>query len=87
MGRTRPRGFEGWSPRAKTMALLDAIRDSTSGETTQAEAIPPDVLSRIVAQAILARRDNDVARVVLVREARDRSQLLVHLEQVLGDEE
>lgn len=54
-------------------------RRSFVGETTQAEAIPPDVLSRIVAQAIRTRRDPEAFEDVLARETEAREYLLDRL--------
>lgn len=51
-------------------------RRSFSGTATvQAEAIPPDVLSRIVRDAIEARQDAEIRLAVLHREAMERAEL------------
>lgn len=50
-------------------------RRAFSGETTQVEAIAPDVLADILRDAILARLDHDAYQRVLDREAEDRARL------------
>ena len=47
-----------------------------AGETVQAEAIPPDVLSALVRDAIEARQDADMPAEVLDREAVARADLV-----------
>lgn len=49
------------------------------GETVQAEAIPPDVLARMVRDAIEARQDAGTLAAVLAREAEARALLLERL--------
>jgi len=53
---------------------------SFTGGTVQCEAIPPDVLARIVLEAILSRQDDAVRGEVLYREAECRAHLLEILE-------
>jgi hypothetical protein len=55
-------------------------RRAFAGETTQCEAIPPDVLARIVKDAIISRRDVRAYEAVLAEEAAARQRL----EDVLG---
>jgi hypothetical protein len=58
-------------------------RRAFAGETVQAEAIPPDVLARIVTDAITARIDPKALKRVLAREQRCRDwlgQQLDHLD-------
>lgn len=59
-------------------------RRAFTGETVQAEAIPPDVLSALVRQAIEARQDGDTLRAVLAREADARADLIERLEGMAG---
>jgi hypothetical protein len=54
-------------------------RRAFDGETVQAEAIPPDVLSELVRQAIVSRQDAKTRETVLKAEARERSDLLGQL--------
>lgn len=54
-------------------------RRAFEGETVQAEAIPPDVLSRMVAEAIEARQDAATRAALLIREAEGRADLLARL--------
>ena len=54
-------------------------RRAFAGETVQAEAIPPDVLARMVLDAIEARQDEAVRQDVLDREADMRAELLTRL--------
>ena len=54
-------------------------RRAFEGETAQAEAIPPDVLSRIVSEAIEARQDGEARASLLLREAMERAALLDRL--------
>lgn len=51
-------------------------RRAFTGETVQAEAIPPDVLTAAVAEAIQARQDTEIRLDVLAREAAGRAELL-----------
>ncbi|WP_069874427.1 hypothetical protein [Streptomyces malaysiensis] len=55
-------------------------RSFTAAGTTQAEALPPDVLTRLVRAAIEERRDAAVHQAVLEQEAVERQQLLSELE-------
>jgi hypothetical protein len=50
------------------------------GDTCQAEALPPDLLARIVRDAITAELDLDVLDAVLDQEDEERTKLLKHLE-------
>jgi hypothetical protein len=50
-------------------------RRAFTGETVQAEAIPPDVLSALVEQAILDRQDAEIRRAVIAREEAERLRL------------
>lgn len=59
-------------------------RRAFTGETVQAEAIPPDVLSRMVRDAIEARQDADTLGAVLAREADARADLMERLERMAG---
>lgn len=59
-------------------------RRAFTGETVQAEAIPPDVLSRMVRDAIEARQDADTPGAVLAREADARADLMERLERMAG---
>jgi len=54
-------------------------RRAFTGDTVQAEAIPPDVLSRMVADAIAARQDAAIRAAVLDREGEARASLLWRL--------
>ena len=54
-------------------------RRSFTGDTVQAEAIPPDELARIVRGAILDRLDADVLETVLDRETAQRTRLVDHV--------
>lgn len=60
-------------------------RRSFTGETVQAEAIPPDALARLVVEAIEARQDATIRAALLDREAEERARLVRHLDR-LGDE-
>lgn len=51
------------------------------GETTQAEALPPDVLARLVGEAIVARVDPAARAEVLAAEVAGRAELLAFLER------
>ncbi len=53
-----------------------------TGETTQAEAIPPDVLAGIVRDAIESRLDLDALADVRAAEQRDRARLLAAFAKV-----
>ncbi len=48
---------------------------SFEGETVQAEALPPDVLTEIVRQAVIDRQDADIRQDVLDQEEADRAEL------------
>lgn len=50
-------------------------RRNFSGETVQAEALPPDILAMLVKQAILERLDMDAYRAALDEEDSEREQL------------
>lgn len=52
------------------------------GETVQAEAIAPDVLVRIVREAIEARINPVVLATTLAREQRDRERLMANLDRL-----
>jgi hypothetical protein len=54
-------------------------RSFTAAGTTQAEALPPDILARIVRAAIETRRDAAAHQAVLLREAEERRALLAEL--------
>lgn len=54
-------------------------RRSFSGDTVQAEAIPPDELARIVREAIDERLDGHVFGQVIDREQRERGRLVEHV--------
>jgi hypothetical protein len=54
-------------------------RRAFEGDTVQAEAIPPDVLSDLVRQAIILRQDGETRKTVLQNEALDRSALVAQL--------
>lgn len=53
---------------------------SFTGNTTQSEALPPDVLATVVREAIEAHRDPDVHQAVLTREEAERTALRQQLE-------
>ena len=57
---------------------------SFQGETTQAEAIPPDALARIVTTAVTDRLDHAAYSAVLARETRIRAGLADTLDRLLG---
>jgi hypothetical protein len=59
-------------------------RRSFEGDTVQAEAIPPDVLAQIVADAIHERLDRAAYQSVLVRERRIRRDLSERLRSLLN---
>lgn len=70
---------------AEALALPTAPAKATdrrafAGETVQAEAIPPDVLTRLVAEAIDERQDARTFAETLAAEDADRETLLAHLE-------
>ena len=70
---------------AEALALPTAPAKATdrrafAGETVQAEAIPPDVLTRLVADAIDERQDARTFAETLAAEDADREMLLAHLE-------
>lgn len=46
------------------------------GDTVQAEALPPDILARIVENAILEELDTDLYDMAVKQEARDREALI-----------
>ena len=50
-------------------------RRAFEGETVQAEALPPDVLTEIVRQAVIDRQDADIRQDVLDQEQADRAEL------------
>jgi hypothetical protein len=54
-------------------------RRAFTGETTQAEALPPDTLCAILRGAIEARRDHEAAAATISREADAREELLSRL--------
>lgn len=54
-------------------------RRSFSGDTVQAEAIPPDELARIVRAAILDRLDGHALEAVLAAEETERTRLVEHV--------
>jgi hypothetical protein len=56
-------------------------------KTTQAEAIPPDVLAQIVTDAITDRLDPAAYVAVLARESAIREGLVVRLDRLLGDDD
>ncbi|MFI9588246.1 hypothetical protein ACIHCQ_42175 [Streptomyces sp. NPDC052236] len=56
-------------------------RSFTAAGTTQAEALPPDILAQLVQVAIEERRDTAVHEAVLQQEAVEREQLLSELER------
>jgi hypothetical protein len=58
-------------------------RRSFTGDTVQAEAIPPDELARIVREAIVERLDADALETVLDREQRERDGLVEHVSEFL----
>jgi hypothetical protein len=58
-------------------------RRAFEGETTQAEAIPPDVLAQIITDAIEQRLDRKAYNSLLKREARIRNQLIERLDRLL----
>jgi hypothetical protein len=60
-------------------------RRSFEGETVQAEAIPPDVLARIVTDAVTERLDDQIYQQVLSREERIRDCLIETLGPLFGD--
>lgn len=62
-------------------------RRAFNGETTQAEAIPPDVLAQIITDAINDRLDHDAYATVLAREADGRVQLAAALDRMLGEDD
>jgi len=60
-------------------------RRSFEGETVQAEAIAPDVLARIVREAIEDRMDLDQLHRTLVREQVARAPLEMSLDRMTDD--
>ena len=62
-------------------------RSFDGNETTQAEAIPPDVLAQIITDAINERLDHETYAAVLERETRIRVDLFVTLDRLLGDDD
>lgn len=69
--------------RLPTSPPKETDRRSFSGDTVQAEAIPPDELARIVRGAILDRLDQHVLEGVLAREESDRERLVEHVSGLL----
>ena len=59
-------------------------RRSFAGETTQAEALPPDILARIVEDAITDRLDRDQLDNVLAAEEAHRLELRALLDGLGG---
>ena len=57
-------------------------RRAFTGETVQAEAIPPDMLSALVRNAIEARQDQEILASVLSREAGARAELVARFGDV-----
>jgi hypothetical protein len=57
-----------------TAPAKETDRRSFEGETTQVEAIPPDVLVAIMTEAISSRLDREAYDAVLAREERARAQ-------------
>lgn len=66
-----------------TSPAKESDRRSFSGETVQAEAIPPDELARIVRQSIDDRLDGHVFSQVLAVEEQQRTQLVEQVAAVL----
>ena len=62
--------------RLPTAPATTTDRRSFTGETVQAEAIPPDILTRIVREAIEARQDAAVMAETLKAEAAQRAELV-----------
>jgi hypothetical protein len=62
-------------------------RRSFEGETTQAEAIPPDVLAQIVRDAITDRLDPAAYAAALARESEIADRLVATLDRLLGDDD
>jgi hypothetical protein len=60
-------------------------RSFDGNETTQAEAIPPDVLAQIITDAINERLDHEAYASVLAREASIRAELTATLAGLLGE--
>jgi hypothetical protein len=60
-------------------------RSFDGSETTQAEAIPPDELVRIIRTAIIHRLDDDAYQHVLEREKDARRRLAERFDRLLGD--
>ena len=60
-----------------------ADRRSFDGDTVQVEAIPSDVLARIVTTAVTDRLDHTSYAATLLREARIRAELAATLERLL----
>ncbi|MCK7627981.1 hypothetical protein MUU72_33670 [Streptomyces sp. RS10V-4] len=52
--------------------------------TTQAEALPPDILADVLRSAIEAHRDPDIEAALLQREAEQRREILQHLRDLDG---
>jgi hypothetical protein len=62
----------------------DSRSKTWAGETAQAEALPPDLLARILTDAIEAELDMDLYEETVSREAGIREELLGALEEVRG---
>lgn len=58
-------------------------RRAFSGDTVQAEAIPPDELARIVRGAIVDRLDGHILEAVLAAEEAERTRLVEHVSGIL----
>jgi hypothetical protein len=58
-----------------TAPAKETDRRSFAGATTQVEAIPPDVLSEIIRDAIKSRLDKAVYDAILRKEKRAKAQL------------
>jgi len=87
--RTRPRGFAPWQPRAAVTsgqvaryslpsapAKRSDKRGDFTGETVQAEALPPDVLAAEVASALASILDEDARQAVIAEERVEREELV-----------
>jgi hypothetical protein len=62
-------------------------RSFDGNETTQVEAIPPDVLAQIITDAIQERLDHETYAALLAREARIRAELAATLDGLLGEDD
>ena len=65
--------------RLPTAPAKPTDRRRFTGETVQAEAIAPDVLTQLLREAITARRDRTITRSVFARETDMRTELLARL--------